>query len=231
MWSGKNNMRICVVIPALNEEGSIGQLVGNVLSYAGEVVVVDDGSTDDTCAIARDAGATVVRHPETLGKGAALRTGFDYVLKAGYDGVITMDADGQHDYRDVPVFISEAGRSDAGIILGTRMMSVAEMPLIRLLTNVVTSRIVSIISRQRVTDSQVGFRFIRREVLEAVNLTTANYETESEILIKASRKGFRISEIPVKTIYGKQSSNINAFIDTLRFIKLVLREGLSVRRQ
>ncbi len=217
---------MCVVVPAFNESGAVGELVRKLLSYVSEVIVVDDGSTDDTSKKARDAGATVLRHLRNCGKGAALRTGFDHALRAGYDGVITLDADGQHDCREMPLFINEVEKSGADIVLGTRMGSVRGMPLIRLLTNIVTSFIVSILSRQRITDSQTGFRLIKRGVLEKVHLATTNYETESEILIKASRQGFKITEIPIKTIYRKQASNINAFIDTLRFIRLVLKTGL-----
>ena len=220
--------RICVVMPAFNESEAVGELVGKLHSYVEEVIVVDDGSTDDTYEKARDAGAIVVRHSQNRGKGAALRTGFKHAVAAGCDAVITMDADGQHDYREIPLFINEAEKCGADIILGTRMGSVSGMPRIRLLTNIVTSFIVSILARQRVSDSQTGFRFIKRGVLEKVSLTTTNYEMESEILIKASRKGFRITEIPVKTIYGEYASNINAFIDTLRFFRLILKTGLRI---
>ena len=101
------------------------------------------------------------------------------------------------------------------------------MPFIRLATNVVTSLIVSILSRQKITDSQTGYRLIKRKVLEKVDLVTSNYETESEILIKAGRKGFKVSEVPIRTIYGGESSSINRFTDTLRFIKLVIRIAVS----
>ncbi len=220
--------RICVVVPAFNESETVGKLTGKLLPYVEEVIVVDDGSTDHTSRKAEEAGATVLRHFRNRGKGAALRTGFNHAVKAGYDGVITIDADGQHDYREIPLFINEARKCGADIILGTRMGSVSRMPLIRLLTNIVTSFIVSILSHQRISDSQTGFRLIKREVLEKVNLKTRNYEAESEILIKAGRQGFKITEIPIKTIYGKQSSNINAFTDTLRFIRLVLKTGLRI---
>ena len=218
--------KICVVVPAFNESENIGKLVKELFSYVSEVIVVDDGSTDDTSGRARDAGAAVLRLPQNRGKGAALRTGFKHALETGCDGLITMDADGQHDCKDILPFIDEAERSGAGIVLGTRMKSVRDMPLVRLLTNIVTSFIVSILSRQKISDSQTGFRFIRREVVERVRLTTTNYDMESEILIKAGRKGFKITEVPIETIYSGQASNINAFVDTLRFIRLVLLCGI-----
>ncbi len=222
-------MKVCVVIPALNEGKTIGKLVERLLSCADRVVVVDDGSTDDTSGQAEKAGAVVLRHDRNCGKGASLRTGFDYALRAGCEQIITMDADGQHDWEELPLFVSEAERSGADIILGTRMGSREGMPFIRLATNVVTSLIVSILSRQKITDSQTGYRLIKREVLEKVALVTSNYETESEILIKAGRKGFKVSEVPIRTIYSGEFSNINRFTDTLRFIKLVIRIAVSFR--
>ena len=220
-------MKVCVVIPAFNEGKTVRKLVKELLSIADRVVVVDDGSTDDTSGQAEDAGAVVLRHDRNCGKGASLRTGFAYAVRAGCEQIVTMDADGQHDWREVPLFVSEAERSGADIILGTRMGSREGMPFIRLATNVVTSLIVSVLSRQKITDSQTGYRLIRREVLGKIDLVTSNYETESEILIKAGRKGFKISEIPIRTIYGGESSNINRFTDTLRFIRLVLRIAMS----
>lgn len=220
------SMKIYVLIPALNESKTIGQLVHQLLAHAQRVIVVDDGSTDDTPERAEDAGAIVIRHGKNRGKGAALRTGFGYAVKTDCDGVITMDGDGQHDWKEVPLFVNKAESSDADIVLGTRMGCIKGMPLIRLLTNIVTSLIVSVLSRQKITDSQTGYRLIRREVLQNVELLTANYETESEILIKASRKGYKITEIPIKTIYGQESSNINRLTDTFRFIVLVLKTAM-----
>ena len=220
-------MRVCILIPAYNGSRTIGELVQNLFRYVGAVIVVDDGSYDDTYLKAKDAGAVVLKHNKNRGKGAALRTGFEYAAGEGYEAVITIDADGQHDWRDVPLFINEAENGNADIILGTRMGNCEGMPFIRLLTNVVTSRIVSFLSRQKITDSQMGYRLIRREVLENVNLITSNYDMESEILLKAARKGFRITEIPVRTIYGSQSSKINRLVDTFRFVKLIFKMAAS----
>ena len=216
-------MKVCVLIPACNGGRTIGGLVQNLFRYIGSVIVVDDGSYDDTYVKAKDAGAVVLKHDKNRGKGAALRTGFKYAVGKGYDGIITMDADGQHDWREVPLFISEAEKGDADIILGTRMRDCEGMPFVRLLTNVVISRIVSFLTSQKITDSQMGYRLIRREVLENISLITSNYDMESEILLKAAEKGFRITEIPVKTIYGGQTSKINSIVDTFRFFKLILR--------
>ena len=216
-------MKLCVLLPAYNEGAVIGGLVRKISGRISDVIVVDDGSIDNTCREAEEAGAVVLKNSSNLGKGASLRKGFEYIVRENYDALITMDADGQHDCGEIPSFIRAAEETGADILLGTRMGSVGGMPFLRLLTNVVTSMIVSALCLQKITDSQTGYRMIRTGVLRNVKLQTSNYETESEILIKASRKGFRIREIPIKTIYGNQVSGIKPGKDTLRFIKLVLK--------
>ncbi len=216
-------MKIGVIIPAFNEAETIPHLIEHLLPLVNEVVVVDDGSTDSTAEEAKTRGARVLRHPMRMGKGAALRTGFQYALKEDFHAVITMDGDGQHDWREVPKFIQAARKGEGGIIIGNRMGDVHNMPLVRLWTNRVTSWIISRLSHQRIEDSQSGYRLIRMGVLRNVKLVTSNFDTESEILIEASRKGYRIRSIPIKTIYLDESSKIKPLLDTLRFTKLVLK--------
>ncbi len=209
---------VCVVIPGYNVEGTIEELVRKIRGTIKTVIVVDDGSVDETVLRARLAGATVLSHKKNLGKGAALRTGFQYARERNFEAVVTIDGDNQHNPDEIADFL----REEADIVIGTRMRNTEGMPLIRFLTNRVTSIIVSFLSRRRLTDSQSGFRLIRTRVFEDVVLTTSNYETESEILIKAGERGYTIKEIPIATIYANQKSNINSVLDTLRFIKLVL---------
>ncbi len=219
-------MKIGVIIPAFNEAETIPHLIEHLLPLVNEVVVVDDGSTDSTAEETKDRGARVLRHPMRMGKGAALRTGFQYALKEDFHAVITMDGDGQHDWREVPKFIQAGRKGEAGIIIGNRMGDVHSMPLIRLWTNRVTSWFISRLSHQRIEDSQSGYRLIRTEVLRDVKLITSDFDTESEILIEASRKGYRIRSIPIKTIYLDESSKIKPLLDTLRFTRLVLKNLL-----
>ena len=216
-------MKICVLLPAYNEEKTIGGLVRDIRRHVSDVIVVDDGSADDTAAEAAEAGAVVISNEKNMGKGASLRRGFEYITRQDCDAVITMDADRQHDFNEIPVFVKRMEETGADIVLGTRMGSHEGMPLLRLLTNLVTSFIVSALCRCRVTDSQTGYRLIKTEVLRNVRLETANYETESEILIKAVKKKYFITEAPIKTIYGGQESKIKPGRDTLRFIKLVVK--------
>jgi len=217
-------MKIIVLIPAFNEEKGISQLVKDLRTIVEEIIVVDDGSYDKTAAVAAVAGAKVISHKENKGKGVALRTGFQAVIADGADAVITMDGDGQHDWREVPKLIKKAEESGADIVIGDRMGDTSSMPSIRILTNRLTSWFVSRLGGQKISDSQSGYRLIKRRVLESVKLETAKYELESEILIKASRKGYTISSIPVRTIYHDGGvSKINPLIDTLRFARLIVR--------
>ncbi len=216
-------MKVGVIIPAFNEAKTIPCLIEHLLPLVNEVVVIDDGSTDRTAEEAKARGARVLRHPKRMGKGAALRTGFQYSLKEEFHAVITMDADGQHDWREVPKFIEAARKEEVGIIIGNRMGDIHSMPLIRLWTNRVTSWIISRLSHQRIEDSQSGYRLIRTDVLRDVKLVTSNFDTESEILVKASRQGYRMGSIPIRTIYLNELSKIKPLLDTLRFTRLVLK--------
>ena len=203
------------------------------------VVVVDDGSQDATARIAQDSGALLLKHEINSGKGAALRTGFRYVLDHGYDAVITMDSDGQHDVDDIPTFLKAFNgkfsslekrkraelkkKTGSDIILGSRMQDISTMPAVRKFTNKLTSFVGSLLAHQEIEDSQSGFRLISSNVLRAIKLETSGYEMESELLIRASKAGFRIGSVPIKTIYGQEISKINPVIDTCRFFRLFFR--------
>jgi glycosyltransferase involved in cell wall biosynthesis len=216
-------MKTCILIPGYNESRMIGQVVTNARKIIDDVVVIDDGSRDNTAQIAQDAGAYVIKHEVNKGKGAALQTGFQYAIDHGYDAVITMDSDGQHDPDDIPGFLDAVEKIGSGIIIGTRMGDISTMPLIRRCTNKLTSFSASILARQKIEDSQSGFRLITTDVLKTVRLETAGFETESEILIKASKAGFRITSVPIKTIYGEEKSKIKPMRDTYKFLRLLFR--------
>lgn len=216
-------MDICLLIPAYNEERTIGQVVSKARKIIESVVVVDDGSRDATAQIARDSGALVLEHPANRGKGAALCTGFQYALARRYDAVITMDSDGQHDVDDITGFLKAFNEIGSGIIIGSRMQDISTMPAVRKCTNKLTSFVGSLLAHQKLEDSQSGFRLISSDVLRAVELQTSGYEMESELLIKASKAGFRITSVPIKTIYGQEVSKINPVVDTGRFLRLLFR--------
>lgn len=218
-------MKICVIIPTYNEGNAIAKLAREIRQQELDLLVIDDGSSDNTYRIAKDNGATVLRNLNNEGKGASLIKGFNYALNRDFDAVITMDGDGQHLPEEIPYFISKAARSDSGILIGNRMWKRKNMPFVRVLTNKFMSSLISFLAKQDIPDTQCGFRLIKKIVLQKIKLQTSKYETESEIIIKASRLGFKIESIPIKTIYKGQKSQINPIIDTLRFIKFIAREA------
>jgi glycosyltransferase involved in cell wall biosynthesis len=211
-------MKICVIIPTYNEAREIGRLVKEIKAQGLDVLVVDDGSSDNTYRIAEDSGAQVLRNTRNQGKGASLIKGFNYALTNNFDAVVTMDGDGQHLTQDIACFSRLANRSNSGFLIGNRMQKTKTMPALRSLTNRFMSWLLSSLMQQEVPDTQCGLRLIRKEVLEKVKLSTWRYETESEILLEAARLGVRIESVPIETIYNHKKSRINPFTDTLRFI-------------
>ena len=217
-------MRACVVIPTYNESSAIANLVKDIRRQGLDVVVVDDGSKDNTPGLAEVAGAVVLRNKTNEGKGASLIRGFDYVLSKDYDCIISMDGDGQHLTQDIASFISKAENSPNEIFIGNRMLKTRKMPLVRLITNKFMSWLISRITRQDIPDTQCGFRLIRTDALKKLKLKAGNYETEAELLIRAARCGMKIESVRIETVYSGQKSRINPFIDTLRFIRFIIKE-------
>jgi glycosyltransferase involved in cell wall biosynthesis len=214
---------VIALIPAYNEAARIAGVVAKTKPHVDEVVVVDDGSVDDTAARAEAAGAHVLRHAQNAGKGAAIATALDFFAQSDAEFAVFLDADGQHDPDEIPKFVEAARATNAGIVVGTRMSYTRDMPLVRFLTNRFTSRVTGKLARQVVSDSQCGFRLVRRNVLTDLDLSTARFETETEMLIQAGRAGHRIASVIVRTIYGEAArrSHIHPLRDTVRFFKLV----------
>ncbi len=217
-------MKTCVVIPSKNEAERIGELVRKIKQLNLDAIVIDDGSTDKTSEIARESGAIVLRNEKNLGKGLALRKAFDYILTKDYAGVIVIDGDGQHDPANIPSFIEKAQATGAGVIVGNRMIKPENMPFIRWCTNNFMSMIISSISRQNIPDSQCGYRYIDINVLKKIKLISKKFEIESEVLIEASRVGYIIDSVSIKSIYQGQTSKINPLFDTLRFLRFIIRK-------
>ena len=217
-------MRACIVIPVHNEAESIGNIVTNLKRKPSFVVVVDDGSSDGSGNIAREKGAVVIRNDEKKGKGRSLQRGFEYVLNQNFDCVITMDGDGQHDVDDIEQFLKQAKVQPLCIITGNRMQDHQGMPRVRLWTNRLMSALISMVCRQRIPDTQCGFRLIPCAVLKELTLFSSDFEIETEVLIKASKKNFKITSVPIKTIYRDELSKINPVIDTFRFIVYIIKE-------
>ena len=219
-------INVLVIIPAYNEEKRLGDLLTNLseivsLKY---VLVVDDGSEDNTAIIAERTGCKLIRQNTNKGKGIAIKTGFDYAVENGYNAVITMDADGQHDPKEISKFLVYYEKHKTDLIIGTRRLKLSEMPFLRFWVNRLTSLVASLLSGVRIHDSQSGYRFIGKKLIKKTDLKTGRFQMETEIIIEAARSGLSIGEVPVKTIYFDQfKSHINPFIDTIRFIRLTLR--------
>lgn len=223
--------RFCVIIPAYREEKHIGAVVREVLEYAEDVVVVDDGSPDDTAQEAERAGARVLAHVRNQGKGAALRTGFRHAAERGCELAITMDADGQHAPSDIPAFLAAYARTRCPAIVGNRMGDTRTMPWLRRKTNRFMSGLLSRTMGQYVPDTQCGFRLYHRDIFPLlVREGSSRYDAESEVLLRISLEGRRIGAVAIQTIYGAERSKINPFADTLRFFRM-LRRFRNIRRQ
>lgn len=217
-------MRIWVIIPAYNEAARLEFILQELKKRHLSVLVVDDGSTDQTYTAAKKWADVVIQSPRNFGKGASLRKAISYLLEdEAFDYIITMDADGQHSAGDLENFLKEADFG-ACFVLGNRMASPKGMPRLRIITNVFMSWIISRIVHQKIPDSQCGFRMIKRDVLQKIVIKTKKFEIESEILIKAARLGFAIKSIPIQSIYfPNPQSKIRPFADTWRFIKFIFR--------
>jgi len=213
--------RLIALVPAFNEAGHVADVVARARPHVSEVLVVDDGSTDDTAARAQAAGATVTRHPANRGKGAAIVTALQFFQKSDAEYAVLLDADGQHDPGEIPRLLEAAKTTGAAIVVGNRMDDTRGMPLVRLWTNQFTSWVTGKLARQTIPDSQCGFRLLRRAVLADLALAGGRFETETEMLIQAGRAGHKIASAHVRTIYSGESSHINPLRDTVRFFKLV----------
>jgi len=217
-------MKVLVVIPAFNAANSLPGLLSAVKNQIQDVIVIDDGSIDNTSIIAGNSGASVVRHESNRGKGAALRTGFAHAIENAYDAVITIDADMQHNPDDIPRFIEAFRKSGADLIIGSRVRDKGQMPWDRRFSNWITSRFLSALLKRKIEDSQCGYRLISRRLLESLSFESDRFELESEIIIKATRAGLAIDFVPIRCPYEKtRRSNIRRLTDTFRWCRMVIR--------
>lgn len=217
---------ICSVIPAYNEEASIGGLVKETTKYVDTIIVVDDGSLDATAKNAQKAGAIVIRHSRNRGKGEALKTGFIKAVSLNADVVITLDGDGQHSPNEILKFLKVLKQENADIVVGSRFLKGVtvgrKMPTQRAISNTMTTNILKVFFGIPLTDSQSGFRAFKAKTLKKLGYTDSKFAAETEILIDAHKKGFKIREVDIKTRYGTEKSKIKPLKDTIRWIQRVI---------
>ncbi|MDP2657142.1 MAG: glycosyltransferase family 2 protein, partial [Candidatus Deferrimicrobium sp.] len=197
----KESGPVCVVIPAYNAEGTVGAVVRGALAFLEAVIVCDDGSTDDTARVAREAGAHVIRLPENRGKGHCLRLLFAEARKRGFEVVIALDSDGQHDPVDIPRFL-DAHRNDPGsIIVGSRMADEDAIPVHRRNSMLVARFYVCLAANRYIDDTQCGYRLYPLSVVESMALNKERYVTETELLVKSGDSGVSIRSLPIPAVY------------------------------
>jgi len=218
------HLKTAAIIPAYHEERHISDVVRRTRGQLDHVLVVDDGSRDTTARCAREAGAEVIVHSQNRGKGEAIKTGLRHWLNRQFIHVIILDADGQHLPEEIDRFIAAAAQAgDRSFFLGNRMNNLTGMPFVRRVVNRYMSNRISRICRQEIPDTQCGFRMLARQLIPELLDGGNRFDYETEMLIIASRKGYRIESVPITTVYSDEVSSIHPARDTIRFFKLMRR--------
>ena len=221
-------IRYDVLIPAYNAENTISELLSQVSSLIQppeNIIVADDGSQDNTVQICENYKVRVIRNIENRGKGYVLKIGFKAFLEdSSTEYLLCLDADLQHPVSSVPDFLRVAENKQSKFVLGVRKDRLKSMPGHRVLSNLLTSYIISWFSDQNIKDSQCGFRLIHRDLLKKVKLAENGYQLESEMILDSAREGFLIDYVSIPTIYNDEKSYIGNFSDTFRFTRLIFRE-------
>ena len=221
-------LRVLVIMPAYQEARRIAQVAADVRRQVeGDVLVVDDGSLDETAAEARRAGALVAIHPTNLGYGAALQTGYRYALRHAYDAVLQLDADGQHDPASIPPLLEALARAD--VVVGSRFLDGRSYrpPLARRIGMHLFARVATLLAGQRITDPTSGFQAISREALRfyAHERYPADYP-DADVLAMVARAGLRLTEVPVRMLPSPGGKSMHAGL--LKPLYYVFRMSLAL---
>ncbi|NWG27781.1 MAG: glycosyltransferase family 2 protein [Ignavibacteriaceae bacterium] len=211
---------VCAVIPFFNEKKTLNLVLDETLKYVNFVFAVNDGSTDDSYPDERKKlNVKFIDLEKNYGKGKALKIGFESAVSSGFESVVTLDADLQHDPKYIPELIK--GLNSFDIVIGNRLKNLKEMPLPRKISNKITSFLLTLKTGQEILDSQCGFRAIRTNVLREIKIKYSGFEAESEILIKAAKKGYKIGFVDIPTIYGDEKSKMKPLQAILGFLKVL----------
>jgi glycosyltransferase involved in cell wall biosynthesis len=214
-----NGEKIIALIPANNESGHIQAVVASARRYL-PVLVVDDGSWDATAQLAESAGAHVLRHPTNLGKGAALITGFQNCLEEGYHAVITLDADGQHDPAEIPLFLDYYSHHPVGLVIGRR--DYAKMPLARRVSNTIGRWLFSDAVHQDIPDNQSGYRLISHPLMELmIGSSEKGFELEVVMIALCLKHQLGLGWVLIRTIYRDEKSHIRPMHHFRNYLRVV----------
>jgi glycosyltransferase involved in cell wall biosynthesis len=212
----RHPVHAAALIPAFNEAGRIQEVIAGLRGVVATILVVDDGSTDQTGALARQAGAEVREHGRNKGKGEALRTGLACLEGSGFTHVLVLDGDMQHLPEEAPLLLAAAERTGADVVLGERRFGREVMPASRYYANRLGSRALSWFVGRRLPDTQCGFRVFRLGALRGLNLKARGFDIETEMLVKLARRGARFTSVPVTAVYDGQVSKLRPVRDTTR---------------
>jgi glycosyltransferase involved in cell wall biosynthesis len=221
--------RVLAIIPTFNEQNQVGRVVRGVCDHGVPVLVVDDGSTDESAARAEEAGAMLLRQGKNQGKGAALRRGFRWGIEHGYDALLTLDADCQHDPEDIPQFLAAIATTDYDLIIGARNFD--DMPWTRYTMNVLGRWTFSWVMGQPMPDNQSGYRLLSRRLAEAtLSSEEDGYEFEVEMIVICLQRGYQLGWVPIKTIYNQEPSHINHVKHVYNYLRLLWRVRKQLRQ-
>jgi len=212
----KNN--VYVIIAAYNEEKHIGNVINDVKKFCNNVIVVDDGSKDNTYDIAKNHGAIALKHIINLGKGAAVKTGADYAIKNGANIIILVDADGQHEPKEIPKFLKSIEGKD--IVFGYRKFT-KKMPFILRFGNNFINTMTKILYHIDLKDTQCGYRALTAKAYKKTRWESTGYPMESEMIANAGRNKLKYSEIPIETIYSDKYKGTTV-IDGVKIVLNIL---------
>jgi glycosyltransferase involved in cell wall biosynthesis len=213
-------MRLAAVIPALDAAATIGDVTRRTRAIVPELLVIDDGSRDDTAGEARRAGAEVVSHAENRGKGAALRHAFEILFARGADAVVTLDADGQHLPEEIPKLLRH---EQADLVIGGREHLFAAMSAVRRASNRLSSAAISAVAGAHFGDVQSGFRLYRRSVVATTGFPENRFDAESAVVVRAVRRGLSVISVPVRLGFadGRVTSHYRPLVDSVRIARAV----------
>ena len=212
-------MKIVVGIPAFNEEKTVAKVVVRSRQYAEQVLVIDDGSNDDTGIIAAGIGAVVIRHNKNLGKGAAIRDCFEWAKQNSVDVLVTLDGDGQHDPRQIPTLLDALRNNDADVVVGGRLQRPPDMPVYKWVGARMLDKATTVKVNGRTVDAQSGFRAYSRKAISQMTISEYGMGVDAEILVRARNAGMKIMEVPVTVTYdGLDTSAQNPVMHAVEVI-------------